>query len=256
MLLVFDIGNTNICVGCFRGQELLFDMRLKTDTSRPIDEYIALLDALFERKLGDSYKFSGCIISSVVPPITPDFAKLAKEMVGVEALIVGAATKTGVALNVKEPTAVGADRIVNAVALKHLYGNPGVVVDFGTATTFDIVGSEGAFEGGIICPGMVGAMDSLVKKTAKLPRIELAWPDSVLGKTTVGAMQAGAVVGYVCMVDGLLEKISQEIGSLKYVVATGGLGRLAAENSKRITTYDSSLTLKGLRIIAEMNGIA
>ena len=253
MLLVIDIGNTNVCVGGFQGTELVFEFRLKTDTDKTVDELTAILDSLFSRRLGSGYAFERAIISSVVPPLTPDYARLCQDMLGLQALIVGPGVKTGVALNVQEPQAVGADRVVNAVAVKALFGCPGLVVDFGTATSFDLVGREGHFEGGIIAPGLLGSLDSLVRNTAKLPRIELGWPKSVIGKTTVTAMQAGALVGYVCLVDGLIDRIASEAGPIPHIIATGGLGRVVAAHSVRITAYDPHLTLQGLRLISEMN---
>jgi type III pantothenate kinase len=150
---------------------------------------------------------------------------------------------------VREPAAVGADRVVNAVALKNLYGCPGVVVDFGTATSFDVVDEAGVYLGGAIAPGIAGSLDSLVKAAAKLPKIELSWPGSVIGRDTVSAMQVGTVVGYVAMVDGLLERIAGELGELKHVVATGGLGGLISQHSRIITEYEPHLTLQGIRLI-------
>ena len=255
MLAVFDIGNSNVTVGCFKGEELLFEMRLRTEPGRTIDELWVLLDSMFVRKLGAGYKISACIISSVVPVVTPDFVRLVREMLGLEAVVVGPGVKTGLALKVHEPAAVGADRVVNAVAAKGVYGSPSLVIDFGTATTFDYVGRDGDFEGGMICAGIGGVMESLVKNTAKLPRIDIVWPKSVLGKNTVLAMQAGVVVGYACMIEGLIEKLVAETGPIDHIVATGGLGRVISEHSSRIKTYDSHLTLKGLRILAHLNGL-
>lgn len=254
MLLAFDIGNTNIVVGGFDGEKLLFELRLKTDQGRTIDEYAVMLLSLIERRLGSNPKFDGCIVSSVVPPLTPDICRMAKVHFGLEAMIVGPGIKTGLSIKTADPGAVGADRIVNAVAAKELYGLPAIAVDFGTATSFDYVSAGGAYEGGVIAPGAVVAMESLVRNTAKLPRIELVWPKSVIGKGTVAAMQAGTVVGYVCMVDGLIQRMIQEVGPVEHVVATGGLGKLFAAHSSCIKSYDPHLTLTGLRIIAGMNG--
>ena len=253
MLLCFDIGNTNIVIGCFKGDALAFEFRLKTEAGRTIDEYSVLLSTLITSKLGGSPKFSGAVICSVVPPITQDIVTLVKDAFGVEPLVIGPGIKTGVRIKATEPTAVGADRIVNAVAVRELHGAPAIVVDFGTATTFDLVGKDGDYEGGIIAPGIGISMEALVRNTAKLPRIELAWPNSVVGKNTVSAMQSGAVVGYMCLVDGLIDRIVAEVGPIQHFVATGGLGRLFTEHSKRLTTFDPHLTLKGMRIIAGLN---
>lgn len=253
MLLVFDIGNTNIVVGAFDGITLKFELRLKTDRGRTIDEYTALLTTLFNRKLGQEYRFSSCIISSVVPPVTPDVIRFVKEEFKLEPMVVGPGLKTGIAINAVDPRTVGSDRIVNAVAAKEMFGAPALVVDFGTATSFDYVSKSGCFEGGIIAPGMIGALESLVSNTAKLPRIELAWPESAIGKDTVSAMQIGAVVGYTCLVDGLVEKVIKEVGPIEHVIATGGLGRLVSKHSSKIKHYEPYLTLHGLRIIAGNN---
>lgn len=255
MLLVLDIGNTNVCVGCFQGSELLFDIRLKTDTARTSDDYGATLDMLLSKRLKTNYGFSSCVIASVVPQITADFVRLVCDLYKIKPLVINSRTHIGINLNVEEPMAVGADRIVNAVAIKALFGVPGLVIDFGTATTFDYVSKEGNFEGGIICPGLKGSLDSLVKNTAKLPNIEIAWPKTVVGKNTVVSMQAGAVVGYLSMIDALIDCLESEVGKISHIVATGGLGGLMTEHSKKIRTYDPYLTLTGLRIIGEMNGL-
>jgi type III pantothenate kinase len=253
MLLAFDIGNTNIVVGGFDGEKLVFEFRLKTDTGRTVDEYAALLTTLINRKLGNTYRFSQAIVSSVVPPVTTDIIRLVRDLFSLEPLVVGPGIKTGLSIKTNDPAAVGADRIVNAVALKELYGLPGIVIDFGTATSLDVVSQGGSYEGGIIAPGANVALESLVRNTAKLPRIEMAWPKSVIGKSTVSAMQSGTVVGYVCMVDGLIDRIIAETGPIEHVVATGGLGRLYSEHSARIGKYEPHLTMLGLRIIARMN---
>ena len=156
-------------------------------------------------------------------------------------------------IKITEPASLGADRVVNAVAAKELYGCPSLVVDFGTATSFDLVGPDGSFEGGVIAPGVMTSLEALVRNTAKLPRIEPVWPKSLVGKSTVTAMQAGAVAGYVYMIDGLIDGIAAEVGPLAHIIATGGLGRLFTAHSKRIHSYDAHLTLKGMRLIAEMN---
>jgi len=253
MLLAIDIGNTNIVVGCFKGESLLFEFRLKTEPGRTIDEYEALLFALFDRKLGKNYKFSRCVISSVVPPVTPDIIDLVRDDLKIEPIIIGPGIKTGIAIKTTEPAAVGADRIVNALAGRELLGCPLLVVDFGTATSFDYVNANGEYEGGIIAPGINISLESLVRHTAKLPRIELSWPKTVIGKNTVSAMQSGAVIGYVAMVDGLIDRIQAEVGPIPHLVATGGLGGLITKHSSRLTNYDPILTLQGMRLIANLN---
>lgn len=253
MLLVVDIGNTNIVIGAFRGEELLFEFRLKTDPGRTIDEYSALLFGLIDRKLGPGAQFSECVISSVVPPLTNDIVRLVEESFHLSPLVVGPGIKTGLSIKIANPSTVGADRVVNAVAAKVLFGTPALVIDFGTGTTFDYISKEGNYEGGVICPGAFIALDALVRNTAKLPRIEFAWPKSFVGRDTVSAMQAGSVGGYVCMVDGLVDRMVAELGPIEHVVATGGLGRVFSAHSSRIKKYDPHLTLKGMRILAELN---
>lgn len=253
MLLTFDIGNTNIVIGGFRGNSVAFEFRLKTDAGRTIDEYAGILFSLLDRQAEDLKHPKACVISSVVPPITPDIVRLVRERFNVEPLIVSPGVKTGLQIKTTDPAAVGSDRVVNTVAAKVLFGAPALVVDFGTATSFDLLGTEGNYEGGVIAPGPNTALDALVRNTAKLPRIEMIWPRSVIGKNTVAAMQAGVVVGYACLVDGLIERIEQEVGPIPHVVATGGLGKLFADHCKKIGSYDPYLTLTGMRIIAELN---
>jgi type III pantothenate kinase len=253
-LVCFDIGNTNIVIGCFENQKLLGEVRISSSRERTVDEYSALtLSLLAHRLKGGEKKIDSAIISSVVPPLTPVFVRVVEELFSVVPRIVGTGIKTGIALKVQEPVSVGADRIVNAVAARELFGTPALVVDFGTATSFDFVNAKGEYEGGAIAPGPQLALDSLARNTAKLPRIEMAWPTAMVGKNTVTAMQIGSVVGYLCMVDGLIERIEQEVGAMKHIIATGGLGRLFSEHSKKLTTYHPTLTLEGLRIIANNN---
>lgn len=253
MMLAIDIGNSNIVLGVFRGKELVQELRLKSDLGRTVDEYGALIGSMLERVCGSDPKFEGAIMASVVPPLSPLLAEYVERYLKVQCLMVGPGMKTGVSIRTDDPRAVGADRIVNAAAARALFGCPGIVVDMGTATTFDCVGDDGAYEGGAIAPGLGLAVDALVRNTAKLPKIELQWPAHVIGKNTISAMQSGSVIGYVCLVDGLIERIVAERGPVKYVVATGGLGGLVAQHSKIIKSYDPHLTLKGLRIIYELN---
>ncbi len=256
MLLVIDIGNTNVVVGCFNGTELATELRLKTDPGRTVDEYAAILVASLEAKLGKRPVFDACVVSSVVPPVTSEILRLVRERFKLEPLLVGPGIKTGIGIKTAEPHAVGADRVVNCAAAKVLHGAPALIIDFGTATTIDYLSAEGNYEGGIIAPGPVIAAESLFERTAKLPRVELSWPASVIGKTTVSQMQAGVVRGYACLIDGLLDAMVAEIGTAVTVIATGGLGRLYAEHSTRIKHYDPHLTLQGMRIIHELNRTA
>lgn len=254
MLLTIDLGNTNIVFGCFDGKELRFQFRLKTDLERTVDEHVALFHVLVREFGGDVSAFTSSILSSVVPPLTGTLIESARRVTGSPPVVVNAQLKTGVALNVANPSSVGADRIVNVVAAKALYGCPALVLDFGTATTFDVLSKDGNYEGGVICPGPNVAVESLVRRTAQLQRIDLVWPEKTVGKTTIDQMQSGAVIGYASLVDGLIDRIRDEAGPFSHVIATGGLGRLFAERSKKIDVYEPSLTLQGLRVLAEWNG--
>ena len=253
MLLVIDIGNTNIVLGVFKDDTFVAELRFKSDTSRTVDEYIALVLPSLKAKFALDLRISQCVISSVVPLLTPLMTALVQKSFNIEPLMVGPGIRTGLQIKINEPASVGADRVVNALAAKELFGTPIIVVDFGTATSFDYVSAEGNYEGGVIAPGLAVSLDSLVKNTAKLPSIDITWPKNVVGKSTVSAMQSGVVLGYLCMVDGLLELMLQEIGKVEQIIATGGLGELFAAHSKCITNYDRHLTLKGLKILAELN---
>lgn len=254
MLLVIDIGNSNIVTGVYQGQELILVNRIKTDHYKTVDEYLATFSTLWEHGLKQPLKFSRIIISSVVPPLTTVFQELCNKRFNLSPLVVGPGIKTGLVIKTSDPSAVGADRVVNSVAVKELYGVSAIVIDFGTATTFDVLDSNGAYRGGAIAPGLQISLDALVSRTAKLPRIEMNFPKHAIGNDTVSAMQSGCILGYACMVDGLVNKIRSEIPEIKHVIATGGLAEQIAKHLDCITQTDSNLTLKGLRIIAEMNG--
>lgn len=249
-VLALDIGNTNIVVGCFEGEKLTDQFRLKTDHDRTFDEY----RALFRILLGtEPRRFEQCVVSSVVPPITAELTRVARNFCDSEPLVVNPGIKTGIRVLTQDPASVGADRIVNCLAAHKLFGENGLVIDFGTATTFDIVGPGGDYCGGAIAPGPRLALDALVKNTAKLPRVEFAWPKSVVGKSTISAMQSGVVVGYACMIEGMINRLSAEVGRFNFVIATGGLGRLFAEHLECINSYEPHLTLVGMREIARLN---
>lgn len=253
MLLVVDIGNTNIVAGCFKGEQLLYQFRLKTDPCSTVDEYRALMMALILSEAGERVAFNRAVVSSVVPPVTPKITELIKTSYQVDPLVVGPGVKTGLSIRLSNPAAVGSDRVVNALAAKHLYGLPALVVDFGTATSFDYVDAESNYRGGAIAPGLETSLDSLVSHTAKLPRIELTWPEAVIGHNTEEAMQSGSVIGYVCLVEGLIRRIIAEAGPIPHVIATGGMGKLISGHTSLITDYNPSLTLAGLKIIADLN---
>lgn len=252
-LLTIDAGNTNTVFGFFDGEDLKSSYRLKTEAGRTVDQYYSFLAPLLERDLMREVGFEAAIISSVVPQVNYALTKLVEQCFNLTPLMIGPGVKTGVSIKTKNPTAVGADRIVNAVAAKEFYGLPALVIDFGTATSFDYISADSSYSGGVIAPGLETSLDALVSKAAKLPRIDLKWPEKAVGDDTVSAMQSGAVLGYCCMVDGMIEKIREEKGEIKQVIATGGVGKLVAKNSKYIEIYDRLLTLKGLKIIAELN---
>ncbi|RMD87224.1 MAG: type III pantothenate kinase [Candidatus Dadabacteria bacterium] len=253
MLLVVDIGNTNIVLGVFDKADLAYEFRIKSDPAKTVDEYGATVLSLLSIKMSSDEKILGAIVSSVVPSLTHVILEMISSHLEVKTIVVGPGIKTGVPVKTEDPKSVGSDRIVNAVAAKTLYGVPALVVDFGTATTFDYIGKDGSYEGGAIAPGLALSVSALVENTAKLPQIELEWPKSAVGKTTVTAMQSGAVIGYVGLVDGLIRKIIEEKGEISHIIATGGNGEMMAKHSALITSYDPTLTLHGLRILYEMN---
>lgn len=257
MLLVFDVGNTNIVVGVYDDKKLLIDWRIATTTQRTADEYGIVVINLFE-KAGLNYKdIEAVVVSSVVPNIMYSLEHMIRKYFCVEPLIVGPGIKTGINIKYDNPKEVGADRIVNAVAAHDIYKRPLVIVDFGTATTFCAVGKNGDYYGGAITPGIKIASDALFERAAKLPRIELVKPQTVICKNTVQSMQAGIIYGYAGLVDNIVNKMKQEMMALNeeepFVVATGGLSKLIATESTTINEINPYLTLEGLRIIYEKN---
>lgn len=252
-LLAIDIGNTNIVLGLYDGEALAASWRLATDSERMPDEYAVLLVSLFERGNADPAAVDACIISCVVPPLLGTFLEVARRRFGVEPLVVGPGVKTGVRIRTDNPREVGADRIANAAAAARLHGLPAILIDFGTATTFDAVSKEGDYLGGAIAPGMGLAAEALAAGAAQLHRFELRFPPRVIGRNTVHAMQSGLVWGYVSLVEGMVARMSEELGDSPVVVATGGLAPLVADRIPSIDKVDPDLTLEGLRIIHELN---
>lgn len=253
MLLTIDVGNTNTVLGVFRGAELIANWRLTTAREQTVDEYGVLTRNLFTLAGLDRNDITGVIISSVVPPVNWTLGEMSRVYLGKKALFVEVGVKTGMAVLVDNPAEVGADRIVNGVAAFHLYGGPCIVVDFGTAITFDVISAKGEYLGGVIAPGLGIAAEALFARAAKLPRVEIKDPGKVIGTNTVTHMQAGLYYGAVDMVDGMLARIKKELGDGAKVVATGGQAPLVAKGSKYIEHTDEFLTLTGLRLIWEKN---
>lgn len=253
LLLAFDIGNTNTVIGLFDGKRLERQWRLVTAAERTSDEYGVLMWSLFQTTGLNLPKVSGAIVSSVVPPLTGVIEALSRDYFSARAVVVGPGIKTGMPILYENPREVGADRIVNAVAAYERTKAATIVVDFGTATTFDFVTAKGEYAGGVIVPGIGISLDALYSRTAKLPRVEIARPPRVVGRNTVHAIQAGVAYGYVELVDGLVRQIEKQEGVKCRVLATGGLAPLIAEQSATIEEVDEHLTLDGLRLVYERN---
>ena len=253
MIFVMDIGNTNIKAAVFDGNTLLKRWRCATDTSMTSDQYGIIMADLFRYHGLDMKAIEGIMISSVVPTINFTIEHMCADYFGMEPRFLVSGMKTGLNIKYENPRELGSDRIANAVAVSTLYGGPSIFIDFGTATTFGVVDQEGSFLGGTICPGIKLSSEALVTGTAKLPRFELAKPDTVIGRTTLSNLQSGMYYGYVGLVRNIVRKIRQELGEDAYVVATGGMALMIAEESKVIDKLDGLLTLKGLRLIYERN---
>lgn len=253
MLLAIDIGNTNIVLGVYDEEQLIACWRAATRAERTTDEHAVLLANFFAQRDLSFSAMDGCILSSVVPPLTPVFVDLGERYLGTMPLVVGGGIKTGVRIRYDNPQEVGADRVVNALAAKRLYGTPIVVVDFGTATTFDCVSAEGDYLGGAIAPGIGISVEALFRHTARLPRIELALPPRAIGTNTVASMQSGVLYGYVGLVEGLVSRLKKELGGRVRVIATGGMAGVIARQTPVIEAVNPDLTLEGLRLIYGMN---
>jgi type III pantothenate kinase len=272
MLLVIDVGNTNTVLGVFapgakapapggndetpRYEKLVANWRVATSRTSTVDEYGVLFRNLFSMAGLESKGIHGIVISSVVPPLDSVLRQVCERYFNLRPLYIEPGVKTGMPVHYDNPAEVGADRIVNAVAAFDKYGGPCVVVDFGTATTFDCVSAKGEYLGGVICPGVGISADALFERTARLPRVEIRKPARVIGSNTVGSLQSGLYYGYLGLVDGILELLLAELGQETRVIATGGLGSMIGTGSKYIKHVDDFLTLQGLRIIWERNSSA
>ena len=254
MILVCDVGNTNIVLGVYEGKELLRAWRISTDRNKTSDEYGVSIKQLFEYENFNIDEIKSVIISSVVPSIMYALEGMSRRYFKKEPVIIGPGIKTGIKILYDNPKEVGADRIVNAVAAYEKYGGPIIIVDFGTATTFCAISKDGDYLGGVISPGIVISSEALFQKASKLPRVDLVKPEKVLNKNTVSSMQSGIIYGYVGMVDYIVGRMEEELGvKSKEVIATGGLSSAIASESKMITKIEKMLTLEGLRIIYEKN---
>lgn len=250
-LLVVDVGNTNIVLGIYRGDQLVNSWRLATARERTFDEYGILARQLIGDELYDGLE--GAVIASVVPPLNTAMSAMIHKYFDVDVLFVEPGVKTGIAIHVDNPQEVGADRIVNCVAAHAIYGGPSVIVDFGTATTFDIVTEDAQYIGGVIAPGLIISAEALFARAARLPRVDIKQPAGVIGSNTVASMQSGLYFGYLGLVDGILARIRSDVPNVRKIVATGGLATLMGSNSAHIQEVDENLTLKGLKIVYDRN---
>jgi len=250
VLLAIDVGNTNTVLGMFEGETLVASWRIKTDSRTTADEMVLTYRGL----LSESAPVTGIVLCSTVPAVLREMrVMLARYFAHVPTVIVEPGTKTGVPVLTDNPKEVGADRIVNTIAAHHLFGGPCIVVDFGTSTNLDVVSEKGEFLGGALAPGIEISLDALAARAAQLRKVELVRPRSPIGKNTVEALQSGALYGFAGQVDGLVERISAELGEVTAVVATGGLAQIVVDESRTITNHEPDLTLLGLRLVFDKN---
>ncbi|OZM55826.1 pantothenate kinase [Lottiidibacillus patelloidae] len=253
MILVLDVGNTNTVLGVYDNNELKYHWRIETSRSKTEDEYGMVIKGLFAHEGLNFSSIKGIIISSVVPPIMFALERMCTKYFHINPIVVGPGVKTGLNLKLENPREVGADRIVNAVAGIHYYGQPLIIVDFGTATTYCYINEEGHYLGGAIAPGISISTEALYSKAAKLPRIEIAKPEHVVGKNTVNAMQSGILFGYVGQVEGIVKRMKDQANGTPKVIATGGLAKLISKETDVIDYIDPLLTLNGLNLIYQKN---
>jgi type III pantothenate kinase len=249
MLLAIDLGNTNTVLGVYDGDSLVMHWRLSTQKERTVDEYGILLRNLFAFEKIDAKKIRRVIVASVVPPLDAVLHEMVSAYFSVKPVFV-THENAGIPVLYDDPREVGADRIVNAVAVMHKYGKPAIVVDFGTATTFDAITAAGEYQGGVIAPGIVISAEALYEHAAKLPRIEIQKPPNVIGSSTVASMQSGLFYGYVALVDGIIGRMTKELGPNTRVIGTGGQASFISQETKLIESVDANLTLDGLQLVA------
>jgi type III pantothenate kinase len=253
MLLAIDIGNTNVVLGVFEGERLRESWRIGTKSSITADEYAVIVKDLFAFSGIDFRQIDGIIISTVVPPLLSIMTEMSRKYFKIEPMVVTSELKTGITLRYENPREIGADRIVNAAAAFRLYGGPLIIIDFGTATTFCAVNRNGEYLGGAITPGVKISAEALYQRAAKLPRVELVRTQTIIGRDTVSAMQAGILYGYAGLVDGIVERMKKELSPEARVIATGGLAELVAPETRSAIEVRPNLTLEGLRLIYDAN---
>ena len=253
MLLAVDVGNTNVALGIFEGETLRATWNIATDLNKTADEYDVLLSNLLPKEGLELSDIDHVSVACVVPPLLTIIEELCQRYLKVPPLVVGPGVKTGVRICTDNPREVGADRVVNSAAAHHLYGKSVIVIDFGTATTFDVVSREGDYLGGSIAPGILISAEALFERASKLPRVELIPPEHAIGKNSVTAMQSGIIFGYVGLIESLITRMKKELGGEVHVVATGGLAQVIAPQTKVIDTVNLHLTLIGLQLIHELN---
>ncbi len=253
MLLAVDVGNTNITLGLYKCEALATHWRLRSVHDKTPDEYGSVLRGLLQRAKISVSDIHAVAIASVVPPITSTFADIGRRLFNCETMVVDGNSNTGVRILYEDPSQVGADRIVDVAAGYKLYGGPACIIDFGTATTFDAVSAEGEYLGGAIAPGLGIASQALFERTSKLPKVDLRWPPSPIGKNVVHSVQSGLMFGYVGLIEGIVARFREELGPEMKVIATGGLAEIIAKETDVISIHAPWLTLDGLRIIFDLN---
>lgn len=253
MLLAIDVGNTNTVIGIYKREHLLAHWRISTERTRTTDEYGILLEQLIRHRRIHPTDITGVVIASVVPPVSSSFVSMSRTYFGSEPLVIDGQTRTGLRVLYHPPEAVGADRLANAVAAQHKHRLPAIIADMGTATTFDVVSADAEYLGGAIMPGTMISLEALSTRAARLPRIDLRRPDRAIGVDTEGSMRAGVVYGAAGAVDALVQRIRAELPGDPIVIATGGLARVIAAESREIQVVDEHLTLDGLRLIYDLN---